>query len=71
MGILSNDPEFVEVFNRMKDQLLLILVERLGGDVILPLSEIDESPVGKILTVDIVKSDVQESCFQFTVRKKR
>lgn len=40
-----------EVIAKFKDQLLLILVDKMGGDVILSVKEVDERPIGKTLVM--------------------
>lgn len=39
----ADAPEHAEVMDNMKDQLLLVLVKRLGGDITIPVSEIDDT----------------------------
>jgi len=64
------DPESVELIkalDEMKDQLILVLVERLGGKVVVPVIEIDTAPLGKILTMGFDQEKVE---FTFEVKKK-
>jgi len=64
------DPENVELINaidEMKDQLILVLVERLGGEVVIPVSEIDIAPLGKILMMEFDQDKLE---FTFEVKKK-
>jgi len=64
------DPESVELIkalDEMKDQLILVLVERLGGEVVIPVSEIDIAPLGKILMMEFDQDKLE---FTFEVKKK-
>ena len=37
------DPETAEQFNRFKDQLLIVLIKRLGGVVDIPIDESNDT----------------------------
>lgn len=50
-----------------KDQLLITLVKRLGGDVILPASEVDDT--GEYVMDLEVKQEPRE--FRLTLRRKQ
>ncbi len=39
---------------RMLDQIMILLVERAGGELTIPVAEIDEIPKGKILGIEVV-----------------
>lgn len=65
MAILPNNVE--EGLDRMKGQLLLLLVEKLGGDITIPVSEIDDTG-GKIL---MMESDHGNRTFRFVVKRKQ
>lgn len=68
----KNNPEFAQALDNMKDQLLLILVARLGGDVTIPVSEIDTFPVGKIMTMETFKDNASgQLAFRFRVGRKQ
>lgn len=41
-----------DVIDNLKDQLLLVLIERLGGKVTIPVAEVDNTG-GKLLTMSI------------------
>lgn len=41
------------VLEAMQKDLLILLVEKLGGDVTIPLKELDEGPVGKGLAMKL------------------
>lgn len=53
-------------FEIMKNQLLIVLVERLGGEIEMPVSEIDATG-DKIMTMEI---DQDKSTFTFSISKK-
>lgn len=58
-----------EVMDQFMGQLLLIMAERLGGEVYVPLVEADEQPRGKIMTMEINKTD--KPGFHFKVVRKQ
>ena len=58
-----------EVLEEFKNQLLLILIERLGGDVFVETVEADETPRGKIMTMEVVRGD--KSGFHFKIMRKQ
>ena len=39
---------------RMLDQIMILLVERAGGELTIPVAEIAEIPKGKILGMEVV-----------------
>lgn len=57
-----------EALQMMKDQLLVILIERLGGKVDVTVKEVDEAPIGKIMTMEI---DQTTRTFTFEVKHKQ
>ena len=58
-----------DVLEEFKNQLLLTLVERLGGDVFVEAVEADEIPRGKIMTMEIVRGD--KPGFHFKIMRKQ
>lgn len=58
-----------EVISKFKDQLLLILVDKMGGDVILSGKEVDERPVGKALVMQ--NATAENPYFRLLVNKKQ
>jgi hypothetical protein len=66
MAKLDN-PELAQLIDDMKDQLLLILVHRLGGDITISVDEIDTLPVGKVMEMHF---DIENRKFQFVVSEK-
>ena len=42
------NPEIAALLEKMQGDLLIILAERLGGDVRIPLPVLDEQPRGKV-----------------------
>jgi hypothetical protein len=55
-----------DVIDNMKDQLLLVLIERLGGDVTIPVAEIDGTG-GKTLAMSL---DTKSREFNFKLGHK-
>lgn len=39
----GQDPQLLDAIEQMKDQLLIVLIRRLGGKVVLPVAEIDDT----------------------------
>lgn len=54
-----------EILDNFKDQLLLTLLRRLGPDVVIPVSEVDESG-GYIVLMSVTHKQ-----FNFTVKPKQ
>lgn len=50
----------------MKNQLLIVLVERLGGDIEIPVKEVDDTG-DKVMTIEV---DQTTKKFKFSVSKK-
>lgn len=57
-------PEHAQAMEDMKDQLLLVLIERLGGSVYVPVREIDNTG-GKTLNMS-----TNNGVFHFQLAKK-
>lgn len=53
-----------DVIDNFKDQLLIVLLKRLGGKVSIPVSEVDDTGM------DIVSMSVENRTFNFEVGKK-
>ena len=62
----ADAPEHAAALDNMKDQLLLVLLQRLGGDVVVPVKEIDDTG-GLLGSLQLVRND---TAFRFTVTKK-
>jgi len=58
---------FIQLLDELKEQLLLVFIERLGGKVVVPVIEIDTAPLGKILTMGFNQEKME---FVFEVKKK-
>lgn len=56
-----------DVIDNLKDQLLLVLIERLGGDITIPVAEVDNTG-GKLLNMSI---DPKKREFHFTMGRKQ
>ncbi len=61
------DPVFARALDDMKDQLILVLVNRLGGALDVPIAEIDETG-SSVLMMEV---DHIARSFRFEVRKKQ
>ena len=59
-------PEHAQAIEDMKDQLIIVLVKRLGGVVIVPPEEIDGTGQD-LLEMQFIQ---EEYYFRFNVRKK-
>lgn len=58
-----------EVLDQFKDQLLIVLIKRLGGTISIPVTEVDDT--GRdVLSFSITTTSVTQS-FNFTVGKKQ
>ena len=58
-------PEHAEILDNFKDQLLIVLVKRLGGSITIPISEVDDTG-SDILSMSL---DTEDG-FYFEVSKK-
>lgn len=58
-------PEHVKVLDDFKDQLLIVLLKRLGGKVSIPVAEVDDT--GQ----DLAAFKIVDRTFHFEVRKKQ
>ena len=56
-----------DVIDNLKDQLLLVLIDRLGGDIKIPVAEVDDTG-GKLLNMSI---DPVKREFHFTLGHKQ
>ena len=60
-------PEHARAMDNMKDQLILVLIERLGGKVDIPVSEIDGTG-GRVL---MMRANPENKTFEFKIRRKQ
>jgi hypothetical protein len=58
-------PEHAAILDNFKDQLLLVLIRKLGGNISIPVSEVDDT--GGCLLV----MSVNDGVFNFEVREKQ
>ena len=65
--IEAADPDAAAAIELMKNQLIIVLINRLGGNVNIPSQEIDDSG-GFVLSMRI---DQHNRRFQFTASKKQ
>lgn len=59
-------PLHAALLDDLKDQILIVLLKRLGGTVTLPVAEVDDT--GQDLVLFAI--DAEERTFRFEVRKK-
>ena len=60
------DKEAAEAIESMKNQLLIVFVERLGGDIEIPVSEIDATG-NKLMSMQV---NAKDQSFRFVVTQK-
>lgn len=58
-------PEHAALLDDLKDQLLIVLMKRLGRRVSIPLAEVDDT--GN----DLLAFSIQNGVFNFELRKKQ
>jgi hypothetical protein len=59
------NPEHAKVIDDFKEQLLIVMVKRLGGKAEIPIEEVDDT--GK----DLLMMSVENGAFHFEVVKKQ
>lgn len=59
--------DFQEYMSAFKDQLLIVLVNRLGGKLELPVAEVDDTAQFMMQ----METDQERGIFTFTVSKKQ
>lgn len=60
-------PEHAAMIDNMKDQLLIVLFKRLGGEVEIPVAEIDDTGMDTLS----FSVDFDKRVFRFVVGKKQ
>lgn len=60
----AESPLHAAALDNFKDQLLIVFLKRLGGDVRIPVTEIDDT--GN----DLLAFSVNDGVFHFEIRKK-
>lgn len=60
----EDSPEHAQLMDDFKDQLLLALINRLGGAISIPVKEVDET--GKFL----LKMSIKNNSFHFKLEAK-
>lgn len=63
----SSAPEHAALIDNMKDQLLIVFMKRLGGSVVMPVSEVDATG-GYLFSFRI---DFDKKNFHFELEKKQ
>ncbi len=61
----ADAPEHAQAMDDLKDQLLLVMVKRLGGKVSIPVEEADQTG-GYVLEMNVI-----DRVFNFTLEKKQ
>ncbi len=62
--IRQQSPEHAAVLDDFKDQLLIVFLKRLGGEVFIPVAEVDDT--GQ----DMLAFSVNDGVFHFITEKK-
>lgn len=57
-------PEHAAAIENLKEQLLIVFLKRLGGDVSIPVAEVDDT------SQDLFAFSVRDGVFHFEVRRK-
>lgn len=63
----EDSPEHAAVLDDFKDQLLIVMLRRLGGNVEIPIRECDETG-GQLF---MMKVDEEKGMFHFELRSKQ
>jgi len=61
----STNPEHAKVIDDLKDQLLIVFMKRLGGDLKIPVAEVDDT------AQDMMSMSINDGVFHFVVHKKQ
>lgn len=61
----ADAPLHAAALDDFKDQLLIVLVKRLGGKVSLPVTEVDDTGG------DLLAFSIRDGAFNFELRKKQ
>jgi hypothetical protein len=61
----ENAPLHAAVLDDFKDQLLIVLLKRLGGQVSIPITEVDNTGS------NTVSFNIRDGAFNFSVEKKQ
>ena len=66
-----DNPALAKAIDDMKDQLLIILIERLGGRVDVTVDQLDNDTRQKLMTMEIDQGNHDRGAkFTFQVKKK-
>lgn len=60
----AHAPLHAAVLDDFKDQLLLVLIKRLGSPLVIPIAEVDDT------SQDLLAFKVEGKAFHFELRKK-
>ena len=63
----ADAPEHTQILDDFKDQLLVVLIKRMGGNITIPIAEADDT--GNDLLAMAV--DIENKEFKFEVQKKQ
>jgi len=62
--MLTADAEMQKAIRAMQEQLLIVLIQMMGGEISISTSEVDEVPRGKVLMMTV---DADKKVFHFSV----
>lgn len=62
-----DNPEAARLIDNMKDQLIIVLMNRLGGQITIPVDEID-STRGYLM---MMHADIENRHFHFEIKEKQ
>lgn len=60
------DPMGAAAMENLRDDLLIVFLQRLGGEVRVPVEEIDDTPRGKLMTLRL-----EGKTFVFSLTRKQ
>lgn len=58
-------PEHAAVIDNFKEQLLIAAIKRLGGEISIPITEVDDT------AQDLLFMSIENGEFKFEIRKKQ
>lgn len=64
---MDEEAELAAGIAKMKEQLLIVFVRRLGGDITVPVAEVDDTG-GLVMRMDV---DQVEKTFRFVIERKQ
>lgn len=64
---MDDEAELAAGIAKLKEQLLIVFVRRLGGDITVPVSEVDDTG-GLVMRMDV---DQTNRAFRFVIERKQ